>query len=183
MNDTLQSIPDEAWPILTIVFNVTCVVTAIWLLWTVFVWWRRSASNLTSTSTASVNRKASPDFLRVDEKARREALQRGADFEKDLDARDRAEAAQERRAFKRKETGFGRIARLIALLMSLFSLATMLAGVIFQVSFMGKLWEQYSAAERVEKLIVEHPIGVVITFGVIAYHIVIYVTHRKWEEN
>lgn len=183
MDETLRSLPAEAWPLIDLLFNVTCVVTAIWLATTTFVIWRRASSNLTTASSASPNRKATPDFLSVDEKARKDAVKRGEQFDRDLDKRDREDERKARHLARRKETAFRRITRLISLFMALFSLATVISGTVFQVTFMGNIWEQYSASERLMSVIKAHPIGVAVTVVVILYNLVTFVTNRKWEEN
>ena len=183
MDETLRSIPAEAWPLIDLLFNITCVVTAIWLVTTIFLSWRRSASNLTTSSSASPNRKATPDFLSVDKKARKEAVERGEAFDRDLDKQERDDERRARRLAHGKATGISRIARLISLFMALFSLATMISGTVFQVTFMGKIWEQYSATERLIGVVTAHPIGVGVTALVILYNLVTFVINRKWEEN
>ena len=183
MDETLRSIPAEAWPVIDLLFNITCAVTAVWLATTVFVLWRRSASNLTTSSSASPNRKATPDFLSVDEKARKEAIKRGEHFEHELDKQEREDERKARRIARSKETRIGRIARFISLFMALFSLATMISGTVFQVTFMGRIWEQYSASERLVGVVKAHPIGVSITVIVVLYNLVTFVTNRKWEDN
>lgn len=183
MDETLRSIPPEAWPVIDVLFNVTCVVTAIWLATAVFIWWRRSSSNLTTSSSATPNWKATPDFLSVDEKARREAIKRGEQFDRELDKQDREDERAARRRARAKETRVGRMARLISLFMALFSLATMISGTVFQVTFMGRIWEQYSASERLMGVVQAHPIGVGVTVLVIVYNLVTFVTKRQWEEK
>jgi TRAP-type C4-dicarboxylate transport system permease small subunit len=183
MDETLRSLPAEAWPLIDLLFNATCVVTAIWLATTTFIIWRRASSNLTTASSVTPNRKATPDFLTVDEKARKEAIKRGEQFDKELDKRDREDERKARRLTRRKETAFRRITRLISLFMAFFSLATVISGTVFQVSFMGSIWEQYSASERLLAVIRAHPIGVGVTVIVILYNLVTFVTNRKWEEN
>lgn len=155
----------------------------LWLAWTVFIWWRRSALNLTSTSSVDVNRKAKPDFLSVDLKARNEAIKRGERFDKELERRDREEAREEKRETRRKQTRLSRLGRLVSFGMALFSLATMISGTMFQVTIMGTYWERYSATERLMSVIQNYPIGVAITVAVILYNIVTFVTNRKWEGN
>ncbi|MEM5518344.1 hypothetical protein WNY37_15390 [Henriciella sp. AS95] len=181
MEDAINSIPEEAWPLLDALLLITCVVTALWLIWVIFVSWRRKASNLTSVRGASANRRASPDFLEVDEKARKAAIARGEAYDKVLDKRDATEAAEARRELRRKESMVSRAGRLISFAMALFSLATMVSGTLFQVSVMGRYWEQYSAGERLMAVIQEHPIGVAVTVAVILFNIVTFVTNRKWE--
>lgn len=183
VQSVLENVPPEAWPLIEILFNVTCAVTAVWLAWTVFIWWRRSASNLTSTSSVDANRKAKPDFLSVDHKARNEAIKRGERFDKELERRDREEAREEKRETRRKETRLSRLGRLVSFGMALFSLATMISGTMFQVTIMGSYWERYSATERLMSVIQNYPIGVAITVAVILYNIVTFVTKRKWEGN
>lgn len=183
MDETLRSIPAEAWPLIELLFNITCVFTAIWLATTVFVIWRRSASNLTTSSDATPNRKATPDFLSVDKEARKEAIKRGEAFDRKLDKQEKEEAAEELRKERSKETRISRLARLVSLFMALFSLATMISGTVFQVTFMGQIWEKYSASERLMKVVQDYPVGVAVTVLVIVYNLVSYITNRKWEEN
>ena len=76
MQETLDQIPPEAWPLITLLLNVTMAVAAVWLALTVFVWWRRSASNLTPVQSAGKNKAAQPDFLKVDHAAREAAIAR-----------------------------------------------------------------------------------------------------------
>ncbi len=183
MEETVARIPPDAWPLIDLLFNITCAVTAVWIAWTVFVWWRRSASNVTSISAARPNKAAEPDFLSVDEKARREAINRGEAFDKELARRERDEERAEKRAARPQETPLSRLGRLVSLGMALFSLATMISGTVFQVTIMGRYWEQYSAGERLQAVIANHPIGFTVTALVIIYNIVRFVTKRQWEEK
>ncbi len=182
MEDTLRSIPPDAWPLIDLLFNITCAVTAVWMACAVFIWWRRSASNLTTISSMNVNRKAQPDFLSQDQKARAEAIKRGERFDEELERREREEEKEGRRK-KRREAPASRWARLISLFMALFSLATMVSGTIFQVSIMGAYWEKYSASERVLTMIQKYPLGVGVTVLVIVYNLYVYISNRKWEAN
>lgn len=76
----------------------------------------------------------------------------------------------------------GRVGRLISLAMALFSIATMISGTLFQVTIMGRYWEQYSATERLVSVIQNHPIGVSVTLFVIGYNIVNFIISRKQED-
>ena len=180
MNEALDRIPPEAWPFLTLLGQITAVVTAIWIAISVFVWWRRSASNLTPVQAASRGKGSRPDFLEVDEKQRKERIKRGEAYDKALDQRD-ADAERAARKAVRDTSVMGRIARLIALGMSIFTLATMISGTIFQVSYMGRLWEQYSAGERLVLVVQKHPFAFAVGALVIVYHIVRFVSERKWK--
>src|SRR3990167_6278641 len=183
MDETLRSIPAEAWPLIELLFNITCVATAVWLATTVFGLWRRAASNLTTSSDATPNRKATPDFLSVDKQGRKEAIRRGENFDRELNKQEKEEAREALRKSQAKETRLSRLARLVSLFMALFSLATMISGTVFQVTFMGQIWEKYSASERLMKVLHDYPIGVGVTVLVIVYNLVTYVINRKWEQN
>lgn len=181
MEDALNSVPPEAWPLITALFNVTIVVTLLWALWSGFVFFRRRASNLTAVSGAHPNRRAQPDFLSVDAKARKDALKRGEAYDEALARRDLREEREARQALRRKETALSKIGRIVSFAMALFSLATMISGTVFQVSIMGRYWEQYSAGERLMAVVQEHPIGVTVTVGVILFNVITFVSNRKWE--
>ena len=183
MEESLKSIPAEAWPFIDFLFNVTIVFTMIWLGWTLFISMRRSSSNLTPINSVSAKKKAQPDFLSTDKKARKEALKRGDNFERELSEAEKNQERAMRRMQRRKETPIGRAGRLITLGMAVFSLATMVSGTIFQVSIMGRYWEQYSASERLMSVVTKHPIGVGITSAVILYNFYIFFKNRKWEQN
>lgn len=180
---TLDDIPPDAWPWIDLVFNLTFVVVGVWLAITVFVLWRRSASNLTPVTSVERNRKAEPDFLSVDEKARREAVERGERFDRELDKRDREEASDLRRRSARPRGPLQRIAGLISLFMAVFSLLSVGVSVVWQVGVMGRMLEEYSAGDRLMLVIQKHPIGVTIALMVIAYHVYRFFTDRKWEQE
>ena len=181
MEDAINSVPPEAWPLIDLLFRITIVVTLLWLVWTLFIVLRRRASNLTAIRSAAVNRRASPDFLEIDTKARKAALARGEAYDKVLDKREEVEAAAARRDLRRKETFVAKLGRLVSFGMAVFSLATMISGTVFQVSIMGSYWEKYSAGERLMNVFQEYPIGVTVTVAVILFNIVTFITNRRWE--
>lgn len=167
-----DAIPDDAWPMIELLFNLTMLTTAVWLAWTLFVMIRRSKSNLTPVNSTSQNRRAEPDFLSVDEDVRKEAIKQGEAFGKELDKRDAADEAAKLRASRQKESMWQRISRLISLLMALFSIGTMITGTIWQVTIMGRYWSELSAGDRLIGIIQKYPLGVAIALFVIAYNIV-----------
>jgi hypothetical protein len=182
IEQTLSRIPPEAWPFLVMLGNITAAVTAVWIAISVFVWWRRSASNLTPVSAARKNRSARPDFLEGDTKARKEAIARGEAFDRALDARDAEEERDRKRGLKQAGR-VGTFARWVALAMSVFTLATMVSGTIFQVSYMGKLWEQYSAGERLVIVVQKHPFTFAVGALVVVYHVIKFFTEKKWQSE
>lgn len=183
LQNAIEQIPADAWPMIDLLVNIMFVAVGIWLFIAIFVYLRRLASNLTPVNAAQKNRKASPDFLKVDKKARKAAIARGKGFEKELDRREREEARADARARRSNATLGQRIASLFSLFMSLFTLATMIFGAIFNVSRMGRMMKDYSAQDRIMAVVKDHPIAVVIASLVIAYHIFKFFSDRKWKEG
>lgn len=181
MQETLDRIPPEAWPLIDLLLNITMVVAAIWLVLTIFILWRRNASNLTPVQAAGRKGDAQPDFLNVDHGAREAAIARGQAYDATLDKREAEARARE--AGRRPVSLAGRLAGIISLLMSLFTLATMIYGAIFQVSRMGSLMEEYSSVERMGAVIANHPIAFAVTTLVIVVHVYRFVKRRQWQEG
>lgn len=183
MPETLDQIPPEAWPLIDLLFKLTMVSVATWLAITVFVWWRRSASNLTPVNAASKNKKAQPDFLSVDHKARTEAMQRGETFDKEIERREQEEA----RAAASKGTPNASLARrlagIVSLFMSIFSLASLLLGSVYSVSRMGSMLRGFSTQERILHVIQTYPVSFTIASLVIAYQIYHFFAESKWKES
>ena len=183
MSETLNQIPPEAWPLIELLFNLTMASVGIWLAITVFVWWRRSASNLTPVNAASSDRKAQPDFLEVNKKARAEALERGEAFDKEIERRQREEVKAEARKGRNKATTGQRMARFLSFFMSLFTLATMVFGAIFQVTRMGQMMKEYSTLERIAAVIQNHPISFSVATLVIGFQVYRFFVDRNWQEG
>lgn len=183
MNETLDKIPPEAWPLIELLFNLTILTVVAWLTITVFVWWRRSASNLTPVNAAEKNKKAEPDFLSVDTSAREAAEARGEAFGKDLDRQEKEAAKAAARGGRPARSTTQHIAGLVSFLMSLFTLATMIFGAIWQVSRMGQLMQEYSTAERIFAVIQNHPISFSVAVLVIGFQIFRFFSDRQWKES
>ena len=171
LQETLQQVPPEAWPIIDLLFNITMALAGIWLALTVFVIWRRHASNLTPVNATSRNNKAQPDFLNVDRKARAEAIKRGDEHEKALDRRDAEEAKAEAAASsasRRQPLSFAqRMAGLATFIMSVFTLFSIVTSSIFTVSKLGDVVGEMSAVDRMVAIMVAHPIPVAICLLII----------------
>jgi len=165
MDQTLQQIPPEAWPIIDLLFNVTMAAAGIWLAVTAFVIWRRHASNLTPVNAAERNRKAQPDFLKVDKKAREEAIERGDDFEKSLDRRDVAEAKAASRLKPAKTVQ--KVAGAAAFIMSIFTVLSVIASSVFTLHGVGRVASEFSTWERARGMIEDHPIAFTICLLII----------------
>lgn len=180
LQDVVDRIPPEAWPLIDTLFKITIVVSIIWLFLAVIAWWRRHAYNLTVASTARRSRKAQPDFLHVDKQARQAAIERGEAHEDDLDARERAEAAT-LEAARHPVTIGERIASAAAFLMSIFTLLSVLIGAVGQVGSMSATFKQLSSVEKMQKVIADHWLGTLIAVFVIGWHVYRYHHDRKWK--
>ncbi len=134
-------------------------------------------------NAAGKNKDAAPDFLSVDHKARAEAQAKGEAFEKALDKRERDEARAAANAGRTRRTASEQIAGLLSLFMSLFTLATMIFGAIWQISRMGQLMQEYSTLERLLAVVQNHPISFTVAVLVIGYHVFRFISDRQWKEG
>ena len=75
------------------------------------------------------------------------------------------------------------VAGIAALLMSIFTLGTMISGALFQISRMGQLMQEYSSIERLTAVISNHPFAFAVAVFVIGYYIYKYFTEKKWQEG
>ena len=182
VQDVIDRIPPDAWPLIDTLFRITMVVTAVWLAFALVAWWRRRAYNLTIASTAGRSEKAQPDFLRVDQKARDAAIARGEAHEDYLEDREREEAAAALKAAKGPLNLSQRLAGLAAFLMSLFTLSTMVFGTVTNVSKMGDALESVGSVEKIRMVVAEHWLATIIAALVIAWHIYKYFADRRWKE-
>lgn len=155
MEQTLEQIPPEAWPIIDLLFNLTMAAAGIWLAVTAFVIWRRHASNLTPVNAAERSGKAQPDFLKVDQKAREEAIERGDKYDKVLDRRDAAEAASRLKPAKSAQKAAG----LAALVMSIFTIMSVITSSFFTMTGVGQIAGEFSTWDRARAIIEAHPIA------------------------
>ncbi|QUL36754.1 hypothetical protein [Erythrobacter sp. JK5] len=177
----IDSIPPDAWPMIDIAFRITIAVTIVWLMLVIVAWWRRRAYNLTVASTARRNKKAQPEFLSVDEKARAKAIERGERHEDMLEDREREEEIAALKAAKGPLSLAARFASLTSLIMSLFTLASAMSGVVLGVGRMGDYLQEAGTSGRLEYLLREHTVGSIIVVLVIAIHIYQYFSKKKWE--
>ncbi len=180
MQETLDRIPPDAWPFLDRLFEITIIAAAIWLALAVFVYWRRRAANLTPVTAPGKSKSAQPDFLNVDHKARREAIDRGEAFERQLDVREAEEAKTAAAAALKPAMTGRRIAKIVTFLMSIFTMGTAVIGSIMDVSRMSSYMAELSAPERVLAVIRAHPVGTAVVLFVVGVTIYKYFHERKW---
>ena len=178
MPDTPAPIATAPW--LDALLWATLVVAILWLLLDGLAAWRRKATGLTVASTASDG--STPAFLGMDHKERQAALDRADQFEAKLTEREtRQKAEVEGKAFRaERTTGFMRTTQMLAVFMSFFSLATLIAGAIWQVSWLGVVWEKWSASGRMIETLKAHPFAVAVCLIVITFHVLTFVRERRW---
>ena len=180
LQDVLDRVPPDAWPLIDRLIQITVAVAAIWLVLSIFIYWRRRAANLTPVTAPRPNKDARPEFLDVDHKARRDAIARGEAFERQLQQREAEEARIAAMAGLGGATSAGRLARLASLVMSVFTLAMMILGSILNVGRMGELMQNYSTTERLAAVVRNHPIGTAIVVLVAVAAIYQFFTERRW---
>lgn len=154
---------------------------ALWLVSTIFIQLRRRATNLTSAQQAGVKADATPDFMKVDHKAREAALKRGEAFDKELTEREKAEAlaAAGKPAKKEPVSMIRMISGLAAFLFSLFTLLGSLLGTFRTLDQAGV---QLSKFDQVGAIATQYPIPTIICVFVIGYTIFIWVSQKKWAD-
>lgn len=181
MGETPITVPAQYLPLLDWAYTATIVFAVLWLLAWIFIALRRNASDLTPVLAAQRNADARPDFLKINSKKRREAIESGKEYDRDLAKQEAAEARAEAHKAKARLTLTQRILRIISLLMAVFSLATMIGGAIFQVTYITGLLKSLGAMDRIIELIQKHPIGFSVAALVILYHVVTFFTDKKWQ--
>jgi hypothetical protein len=179
----IERIPPDAWPMIDVMFKITIGLLAVWILLALVAWWRRRAYNLTVASTHKRSKKAQPDFLSVDQKAREKAIERGEAHEEELDDRDQAEA-EAALAAAGKPVGLAkRLASIATTAMSIFTLLTAISGAALNVGKMDEQVKQLTASGKIEYLLQEHTFGVIVVLLIIAFQVWKFFNKEKWKED
>ena len=155
----------------------TVAVAAVWVVLSLVVYLRRRASNLTPVNAPDVKKSAAPDFLKVDHRARDAQIARGEAFDRDLGAREAAEAASSGSTTK-QVTVLSRLAGIATLLFSIFSLLSTAVGVIFQVDRIG---DALSQTDKLSLVIQQYPIPFAVCAFVIGYYVVMFFIQKQWK--
>ena len=161
-------------------FQITVAVAALWLALSLFVYWRRRAANLTPVTAPRMSKDAQPEFLKVDHKAREAAIERGEAFENQLEIRE----AEERRAAEAAVLGPAttgrRLAKFASVLMSLFTLATLIAVIGRQCRPDGRIYADAVHSGRLMAVITIIRFGTAVLAVVLVIAIYQYFDQRKW---
>ena len=153
----------------------------VWVVSVIFIQMRRRATNLTSAHQAGVKKEATPDFMKVDQKARDAAMQRGQAYEKELDTREAAEAAAAAGKGAKKPP-MNMLKTISGIASFAFSLFTLLGAVLGTFKTMDAAGAQLSKFDQVGVMFVKYPIPTIICLFVIGYTIFVWVSQKKWAE-
>ena len=165
---------------LTYVMWAAVAFAALWVISTLFIQMRRRATNLTSAQQAGVKKDATPDFMKVDQKARDAAMQRGQAYEKELDTREAAEAAMAGKAAKKAPINM--LKTISGIASFAFSLFTLLGAVLGTFRTMDAAGAQLSKFDQVGVMAMKYPIPTIICLFVIGYTIFVWVSQKKWAD-
>jgi hypothetical protein len=179
----IERIPPDAWPMIDIMFKITIGLFAVWIFLALVAWWRRRAYNLTVASTHKRSKKAQPDFLSVDQKAREKAIDRGEEHEEELDERDEAEAEAADAAVGKPVGLAKRLASIATTAMSIFTLLTAISGAVLNVGKMDDQVAELTSAGKIEYLLKEHTFGVIVVLLIVAFQVWKFFNKEKWKED
>ena len=154
---------------------------ALWLVSTIFIHMRRRATNLTSAQQAGVNKNAAPDFMRVDHKARDEAMKRGEAYDQELVEREKAAAAAAA-GEKLKKEPVGILKMISGIAAFLFSLFTLVGAIVSTFRTLDSAGVQLSKMDQVGAVVAQYPIPSIICIFVIGYTIYIWVSQKRWTQ-
>ena len=165
---------------LTYIMWAAVAFAALWLVSVVFIQMRRRATNLTSAHQAGVKKEATPDFMKVDQKARDAAMERGATYEKELDKREAAAAAATGKPAQKEPINM--LKTISGIASFAFSLFTLLGAVLGTFRTMDAAGAQLSKFDQVGAMAMKNPIPFLICLFVIGYTIFIWVSQKKWAD-
>lgn len=154
---------------------------ALWLVSTIFIHMRRRATNLTSAQQAGVNKNAAPDFMKVDHKARDEAMKRGEAYDQELVEREKAAAAAAA-GEKLKKEPVGILKMVSGVAAFLFSLFTLVGAIVSTFRTLDSAGVQLSKMDQVGAVVAQYPIPSIICIFVIGYTIYIWVSQKRWTQ-
>lgn len=165
----------RGWMNIDLLLNLTMIVTAIWLILNIFIYWRRSVTNLTPVEAPSPNSRTQPAFLSRDRKARKKALRRGDAYAKSLTKRERRELRQQNAS---SPSNLSRILGYLACAAALISLATVLIGCLLPQSLPGQWMSHYSSNGRLTEIIQTKPIAIIVCLFVTGFFAGLAITRK-----
>lgn len=159
-----EFLPDN-WSSIDLLFAATTSIVFVWLVLSVFIYWRRSATNLTPVDVPSANPAAQPDFLSVNHSERKAALKRGDQYERHLTQRERDPDGTAMISMLRSVCGYA------AVMLSVASLLTVIGGSVWPDSAVGKVLTEFSSEGRLLEVIQAHPIAISISMLAVCFSV------------
>lgn len=156
--------------VLMVLSWATIGFAGLWLVTGILGYMHRRSYNLTRAESGG-SKPITPDFLKVDEKKRQAAMDRGAAYDAVLDARAPNAAPAVSRA------GFW--SRAAATVTAFFTLAGAVVGTITRVESLEAGAVQLSNWETFLEIVTKHPVGTTIAIIVIGANIFIFVKATK----
>ena len=174
MRHSLERFLPQNWENLDLLLNITVIVAVLWLVTNIFIIWRRKQTNLTPVDAPRAKRKAQPDFLSIDKKADKAAKERGDQYARELDDREREEqqklaAAQQADHTIANASLFRTVLGYATIALSLISLLVILVGSLMPTSGLGKMMGDYEVEGRLSDVFQQHPIAIVVTILILAF--------------
>jgi hypothetical protein len=167
--------PDTMETVLTVLSYATIGFAALWLVTTVLGYMHRRSYNLTRAESGG-GKPITPDFLKVDQKKRQAAIDRGAAYDKVLEEREAARAAPASAASVSKADFWARAAATVT---AFFSLAGAVVGTLTKVENLEAGAAQLSNWETFVDIVTQHPVGTTIAIVVIGANILIFFKATK----
>lgn len=150
------------------------VVTAIWLVATVYEQVLRRRHNLTRAETARRNKTLELDFLKKDAAAQNRALDAA-----DAAARNLGEPAEDP-PVSDTVSGFRHLFSVATGFVALITLLGVVASTIIRLDNVGDLIRR-AGLVQLEGIIDQYPVGTSIAVLVIIYHVIAFFVFKKWK--
>lgn len=148
------------------------IFSALWLITGILGFMHRRAYNLTRAESGGSS-PITPDFLKIDQKKRQAAIDRGAAYDEVLEAR--AAAAGPSAAVAK--TGFW--SRAAATVTAFFTLSGAVIGTLQKVDSLESGASELGSWDKIVAIVKDHPIGTVIAIIVIGANVIIFVKATK----
>ncbi len=155
----------ENWTNVDLVLKAMMIAGLAWLVLTIFIYWRRRATNLTPVDMPCLNPAAQPDFLSINQEKMESALKRGDQFDEILDRREQIPGELKTAKTARSICGY------IAVTLSVLSMLIVVAGSIWPTSVAGQSIVSDSNEGHLIDVVQSYPIAISIALFAICISI------------
>lgn len=166
--------------ILTVLSWLVIIFGTAWFATLIIGYMHRRSYNLTRAESGG-SKAITPDFLKVDEKKRQAAIDRGAAYDKVLEERAAAEraAAAAATAGPSPVSKFEAWSRAGALISASFTLVAAVVGTLTRVDTLQKGVVQLSTGDSLMAIVQDHPVGTLVAVLVIGANIIVFAKATK----